>query len=52
MCGFPEKYVVIQEGDYVITVYGNGQLVDAFKTKELEVLTSSTMLSEGNVTIG
>jgi hypothetical protein len=49
MCGIPEKYIVVQSGDYVMTVYGNGQLVDAFKTKALEVLTDSTILAEGNV---
>lgn len=49
MCGIPEKYIVVQAGDYVVTVYGNGQLVDAFKTKALEVLADSTILAEGNV---
>ena len=52
MCGFPEKYAVIQTGDYVITVFGNGQLIDAFQAKALEVLGNSNVVSSGNITIG
>ena len=51
MCGFPEKYAVIQTGDYVVTVFGNTQLIDAFQTKALEVLADSNVLSSGNITL-
>lgn len=52
MCGFPEKYAVIQTGDYVVTVFGNTQLIDAFQTKALEELADSNVLSSGNITLG
>lgn len=33
MCGFPEKLIIATVGeDYVVSVFGNGQLLDAFKT--------------------
>lgn len=36
MCGFPETLVIVQVGDsYVVSAYGNGELIDNFKTKLL-----------------
>ena len=33
MCGFPEKLIVVTVGDdYVISAFGNGMVIDAFKT--------------------
>lgn len=33
MCGFPEKLIVVTiNGDYVVSAFGNGQVIDAFKT--------------------
>lgn len=32
MCGFPEKLVVVTIGDYVVSAFGNGMVIDAFKT--------------------
>lgn len=33
MCGFPEKLVIVTVGeDYVISAFGYGQIIDAFKT--------------------
>ena len=33
MCGFPEKLIVVTVGeDYVISAFGNGMIIDAFKT--------------------
>lgn len=33
MCGFPDKLVVITVGDYVISAFGNGEIIDLFKSK-------------------
>lgn len=30
MCGFPEKLVIVTADDYIVSVFGNGELVDAF----------------------
>lgn len=32
MCGLPEKLVVVTIGDYVVSAFGNGMVIDAFKT--------------------
>ena len=33
MCGFPEKLIIVTVGeDYVISAFGNGMIIDAFKT--------------------
>ncbi len=33
MCGFPEKVVVAVRGEYVVTVVGAEDLVDAFASR-------------------
>ena len=34
MCGFPETLIIVQVGDnYVVSAYGNGELIENFKTK-------------------
>jgi len=32
MCGFPEKLIVVTIDDYVVSAFGNGMVIDAFKT--------------------
>lgn len=32
MCGFPEKFVVIKTGSYIVTAYGVADIMDYFKT--------------------
>ena len=33
MCGFPEKLVIMTVGDYVLSFFGTGDIVDTFKDK-------------------
>lgn len=34
MCGFPETLLVVQVGeDYIVTAFGNGEVLETFKTK-------------------
>ncbi|MBR6756566.1 MAG: hypothetical protein IKM15_06435 [Peptococcaceae bacterium] len=34
MCGFPETLIIVQVGDdYLVSAYGNGQLIETFKAK-------------------
>ncbi len=40
MCGFPEKLVIISVGDYIVSYFGNGEVVDTF-TKNLKAQFSS-----------
>ena len=49
MCGFPEKFVVIQSGKYVITAYGLAMNIDYFKTQAASALAGSTVVLEGDI---
>ena len=46
MCGFPDKLVVITVGDYVVSFFGNEQLVNTFKTKLTAVYQSAEIAYE------
>ena len=38
ICGFPEKLVIVSDGNgYVVTAFGNGEAVETFKTKLIEL---------------
>ncbi len=49
MCGFPEKFVVIQTGNFVVTAFGNGQIIELFKTKATGALENATVVLEGAI---
>lgn len=43
MCGFPEKLIVIQvSDDYLVSAYGNGEMIETFKTKLLSAYDGAT----------
>lgn len=46
MCGFPDKLIVITVGDYVISAFGNEELIDAFKTKAMAAYESAELVYE------
>lgn len=46
MCGFPEKFVVISSGNCVITAFGNGEIIETFKTKTTNALEGATVVME------
>lgn len=47
MCGFPDKLVIIKVDDYIISFFGENEIVDTFKTKLTAVYTSAeTMCDE------
>ena len=33
MCGFPDKYVIFTYGNYVVSLFGNEDLVNTFRDK-------------------
>ncbi len=33
MCGFPETLLIVTVGDYVVSAFGNGEIIENFKTK-------------------
>lgn len=46
MCGFPDKLIVITVGDYVISAFGNEEIIDTFKTRTMSVYESSKLVYE------
>ena len=46
MCGFPDKLVVITVDDYVISAFGNEELINTFKTKLTAVYKSAALAYE------
>ena len=46
MCGFPDKLVVITVGDYVVSAFGNEELIDNFKSKLMAVYQSAVLAHE------
>ena len=46
MCGFPEKLIIATVGDdYVVSAFGNGMVMDAFKTAITTVYGDAAVLS-------
>lgn len=46
MCGMPEKMVVISVGNYVISAFGLGDIIDTFKAEVSEAYPSASVLFE------
>lgn len=46
MCGFPDKLIVITVGDYVISAFGNEELIDTFKSKAMSAYGSAELVYE------
>lgn len=46
MCGFPEKLIIVTVGeDYVVSAFGNGMVIDAFKDALTSVYGSAAVVS-------
>ena len=46
MCGFPDKLVVITVDDYVVSAFGNEEMINTFKTKLMAVYKSAVLVYE------
>ena len=47
MCGFPETLIIVDlGGNTLLTAFGNGQVIDAFKTATLNTIEGSTVVVE------
>lgn len=51
MCGFPDKMVIFKvNGEYIVSVFGNAEIIDNFKTKLMEVYgESAVVVAEENI---
>jgi len=46
MCGFPETLIIVTvNGDYVVSAFGNGQVIEAFKTALTTVYGDAAVVS-------
>lgn len=46
MCGFPEKLIIVTvDGDYVVSAFGNGQIIEAYKTAITTVFGDAAVVS-------
>ena len=52
MCGFPEKLVIVKVGDYIVSVFGNGELIDTFIGKLTAEYTSAEKLCDEPIEMG
>lgn len=46
MCGFPEKLVIFNIDDYIISAFGNGEIIELFKSKTTAVYDSAKIYCE------
>lgn len=44
MCGFPEKLVIVTVEDYMVSYFGNGEIVDTFTSKLTAVYASAEVV--------
>ena len=49
MCGFPEKFIVIKTGSFVVTAYGVADIMDYFKTTATATLEGAEVVLEGDI---
>ncbi len=46
MCGFPDKLIVITVDDYVISAFGNEEIIDTFRDKTTAAYSSAVLVHE------
>ncbi len=46
MCGFPDKLVIVSVEDYLVSYFGNGEIVDNFTAKLTTSYTQATVVCE------
>ncbi|MBQ7999703.1 MAG: bacteriocin transport accessory protein [Ruminococcus sp.] len=46
MCGFPDKLVIVAVEDYLVSYFGNGEIVDNFTAKLTTSYTQATVVCE------
>lgn len=49
MCGFPEKFVVIKTGSYIVTAYGLADFMGYFQETAVAALEGAEVILEGDI---
>ena len=52
MCGFPETVITFKVDSYLIMAFGNGEVIEAFKTAVTTAVDGAVLVHEGPVSIG
>lgn len=50
LCGFPDKLVIVKISDYVVSFFGEKELVDTFKTKLTDSYASAEIICDEPIT--
>ena len=46
MCGFPETLIIIEANGCLVTAFGNGEIIENFKTKTLDTIDGANLVVE------
>ena len=46
MCGFPDTLIIVSIDDYVLSAFGNAELIEVFKNKVTELYSQSALVYE------
>ena len=46
MCGFPETLIIVDVEGYIVTAFGNGEIIELFKNKLGEVFSAEVLVEE------
>ena len=46
MCGFPDKLVIVSVDSYIVSFFGNEEIIDQFKDKLTDVYPTASVISE------
>ena len=49
MCGMPDTLIIVTIGDYVVSAFGNGEVIEYFKTAITTVYSNATVVVEENL---
>ena len=49
MCGFPDKFIVAEVGDYIVCAYGLEDLIDSYVKHMSEAYPFTTIVFEENI---
>lgn len=51
VCGFPDKLVIITVGDYVVSAFGENEIMETFKTKTTAAFPNAEVAAEEAITL-
>lgn len=52
VCGFPETVITVKVGKYLIMAFGNGKVIENFKTAATTAVKGSSLVHEGPISFG